>query len=83
MPDGVILYLHVFDWPKDGKLEVPGLKNKIAKAYLLKSNFIGRHKRLQVTNSDNGVIVSVPMTAPDPISSTVVLKINGSLQVEE
>ena len=28
------LYLHVFDWPK-GELVVPGLKNKVAKAYLL------------------------------------------------
>ena len=28
------LYLHVFDWPK-GNLVVPGLKNKVEKAYLL------------------------------------------------
>jgi alpha-L-fucosidase len=25
---GTTLYLHVFDWPKDGKLLVPGLKTK-------------------------------------------------------
>ncbi len=29
------LYLHVFDWPKDGELLVPGLKNKVTQAYLL------------------------------------------------
>ena len=29
------LYLHVFDWPKDGELVVPGLKNQVTKAYLL------------------------------------------------
>jgi alpha-L-fucosidase len=29
------LYLHVFDWPADGKLQVPGLKNKVQKVYLL------------------------------------------------
>jgi len=29
------LYLHVFDWPADGKLEVPGLKDKVKRAYLL------------------------------------------------
>src|ERR1035438_6767029 len=26
-PDGAILYLHVFNWPENGKLLVPGLKN--------------------------------------------------------
>ncbi|MGD0093226.1 MAG: alpha-L-fucosidase, partial [Planctomycetota bacterium] len=26
------LFLHVFNWPKDGKLDVPGLSNKVAKA---------------------------------------------------
>ena len=25
--DGATLYLHVFNWPADGKLLVPGLKN--------------------------------------------------------
>ncbi len=29
------LYLHVWDWPADGRLVVPGLKNKIARADLL------------------------------------------------
>ena len=33
--DETILYLHVFDWPKDGELLVPGLKNEIRQAYLL------------------------------------------------
>ncbi len=32
---GATLYLHVFDWPADGRLFVPGLKNSAAKAYLL------------------------------------------------
>jgi alpha-L-fucosidase len=29
------LYLHVFNWPVDGRLQVPGLKSKVKKAYLL------------------------------------------------
>src|SRR5579862_4412849 len=32
---GATLYLHVFDWPSNSKLIVPGLKNKVEKAYLL------------------------------------------------
>jgi alpha-L-fucosidase len=31
-PDGVILYLHVFNWPADGQLLVPGLKNTTQRA---------------------------------------------------
>ena len=33
--DGAILYLHVFNWPADGQLLVPGLKNAAQRAYVL------------------------------------------------
>lgn len=71
------LYLHVFDWPTNGDLVVPGLKSEIVKAYLLKPNWLGIHKRLKATSDDEGVTVSVPEVAPQAISSTVVLKIKG------
>src|SRR5690606_37704290 len=29
------LYLHIFDWPEDGKLLLPGLKNRVRSAALL------------------------------------------------
>jgi alpha-L-fucosidase len=32
---GTTLYLHVFDWPEDGKLFVPGLENKVEQAYMM------------------------------------------------
>jgi alpha-L-fucosidase len=81
-PDGTTLYLHVFDWPKDGKLVVPGLKNEIVRAYLLKPNFLGWHKRLPTANDTAGVTVSVPENAPDNISSTVVLKLAGAPEID-
>ena len=31
--DGATLYLHVFNWPADGKLLVPGLKNNARRAW--------------------------------------------------
>ena len=34
-PDGATLYLHVFNWPADGQLLVPGLKYPAERAYLL------------------------------------------------
>ena len=76
------LYLHVWDWPTNGKLLVPGLQNKIAKAYLLKSNFPGWHKKLKTANDAAGVTIAVPKDAPDKISSTIVLKLKGSPDIQ-
>jgi alpha-L-fucosidase len=74
-----LLYLHVFNWPKAGKLLVTGLKNPAAQAYLLGH----RNEALTCESTGEGLLVSVPAIAPDPISSTVVLKIQGPLHVEE
>jgi alpha-L-fucosidase len=79
---GDTLYLHVFDWPADGKLVVPGLKNSVAKAFLLKPNFFGWHKHLSTANEVGGVVVKVPAQAPDKISSTIVLKLNGAPELD-
>jgi len=66
------LYLHVFEWPANGKLEVPGLKNEVRKAYVLADK---KHAKLPVTRGGDGVVVSVPQKAPDKINTVVVLEI--------
>lgn len=66
------LYLHVWEWPADGKLIVPGLKNAIASATLLATG-----ESLKTSRDGGDVIITVPATAPDAISSTVVLNIEG------
>jgi alpha-L-fucosidase len=75
-PEGTTLYLHVYDWPKDGKLVVPGLKNRIDSATLLAGG-----AKLEATAGEAGVVVSLPAVAPDRISSTVVLKFKGAPEV--
>jgi alpha-L-fucosidase len=62
------LYLHVFDWPADGRLVVPGLpgKGKIRSATLLAGG-----KRLSVGDGPDGLIVKLPAAAPDVLSSTI------------
>lgn len=72
------LYLHVFEWPADGKLLVPGLKANGASAHLL----VGGAK-LPLRAAEDGVVVSVPAKAPDAVSSTVVLQIKGKWSVEQ
>jgi alpha-L-fucosidase len=78
------LFLHVFDWPADGNLFVPGLKNKIKQAYLLvsKVNDAIAATSLDVSSSDEGVTVKLPPQAPDKIASVVVLEIEGPAEVE-
>jgi alpha-L-fucosidase len=75
---GATLYLHVFNWPEDGKLFVPGLKNPAEKAFLL----AGSKAALATESTPEGLVISVPAAAPDPISSTVVLRVKGELAVE-
>ncbi|RKY04270.1 alpha-L-fucosidase [Candidatus Poribacteria bacterium] len=77
--DGVKLYLHVFDWPSDGRLVVPRLRSKVEAAYLLSDP---NKNYLDVKQVEEGVAVSVPKEAPDPIDSVVVLKVEGELEVE-
>ncbi len=72
------LYLHVFDWPEDFKLAVPGLQNEVTAAYLLTDL---RRDPLPVTRNDDTVTVSVPGKAYDPIDTVVVLEIKGQPQV--
>jgi alpha-L-fucosidase len=75
------LYLHVFNWPANGSLVVPGLKNQVIEAHLLKANWLGGHKKLATSADADGVTISVPKNAPDKISSTVVLKIKAAPEV--
>jgi len=74
--DQTLLYLHVFDWPTGRVLGVPGLMNPVNSARLLDGN-----KELKFRNVEGGVAVEVPATAPDPISSTVVLTLSGKPNV--
>ena len=69
------LYLHVFDWPANGKLEVAGLKNKIKKAYLLADK--KRAKLLVTRESKEKVVITVPSKAVDPVNTVIVLEINN------
>jgi alpha-L-fucosidase len=74
------LYLHVFDWPATGSLLVPGLKNKVQKAYVLDKS---KRKTLSVQNIPEGLRISVPQSMPDPLSTTIVLTFRGPPEVEQ
>jgi alpha-L-fucosidase len=68
------LYLHVFRWPADDKLEVPLAGVQVSKAYLLADK---KHAGLPVSSGQDQITVSVPKAAPDSIDSVVVLVTNN------
>ena len=70
------LYLHVFNWPVDGKLYVGGLISRPRKAYLLTDS--SKTYPLRSGSSADFYIV-VPAKAPDSINSVVVLEWEGKL----
>ncbi|MDR3456284.1 MAG: alpha-L-fucosidase [Verrucomicrobiae bacterium] len=77
--DGTKLYLHVFDWPADGYLLVPGLKSRVQKAYLLADR---SQPRLATKNVKEGVQVTLLANAAKEISTTVVLEIKDAVSIE-
>jgi len=69
-----ILYLHVFDWPADGRLVVPALDNETERAHLLAQP---ASAPLPVTREGNDVVIDLPAAAPDQHDSVVALTIRG------
>ena len=71
------LYLHVFNWPKDQVLRIPGLKAKIKDVYLLtnpKQKFAWKFEK-------GDVLIHAPSVIFDPINTVVVVKTKGNLEI--
>jgi alpha-L-fucosidase len=63
------VYAHVFDWPKDHRLALTGVKSKPGSVYLLADK-----KPLAVEQSTDGWVVTLPAVHPSAISSVLVLE---------
>ena len=70
------LYLHIFEWPANGKISIP-LLNKIEKAYLLSNP----NKTLIVEATKTINTISLPGKAPDKIASVVVVELTSAPKV--
>ncbi len=62
------LYLHVFDWPNDGKLTLSGLAAFVSEASILKGK-----KAIRFAQSGNQLTLELPGPAPDPHASVILL----------
>jgi alpha-L-fucosidase len=72
LPNGKTrLYLHVFDWPKDGRLVVPLANGSRTQARLMAGG-----KSLLVTAGDKQISIAVGNKAPDKISTVIELDLD-------
>ncbi|MEO5593849.1 MAG: alpha-L-fucosidase, partial [Chitinophagaceae bacterium] len=69
-----ILYFSVFEWPKDGKLIIPGLQNKVIAASLLANN-----AKLKTGKTTEGTVVTLPSNALDPIATVIKIEVKGKV----
>jgi alpha-L-fucosidase len=69
-----ILYLSVFNWPKDGKLFIPGIENKILGATILSNGEKCNTKQIL-----NGIELSLPSEMPNNNVSVIKLVVKGKL----
>lgn len=72
------LFLHVFDWPHDGKLHVGGLLTNVKKAYLQSSP----KQILKVANTGKDAVIDIPIACPDTIDAVIVLECMEDLKTD-
>ena len=75
---GETLYLHVFDWPADGKLALEGLRNEVRSVRLLTDP----SGSLEFAKDGSTVHIEGPVQAPDPLDSVLVMEISGAPEVD-
>ncbi|MBN2312840.1 MAG: alpha-L-fucosidase [Sedimentisphaerales bacterium] len=78
-PEENKLYLHVYQWPYDGKLKLSGLETKVTKAHLLTSE--GK----VALNYETGpaLVIDVPKEMPNRHATVICLELAGEIKVDE
>ena len=74
---GTTLYLHVFQWPEDNILSVPGLNADVNNISLLSD----RARKLVSHREGNDLLIELPGQMPDPINTVIVVETGGDLVV--
>jgi alpha-L-fucosidase len=73
-PAATTLYFSVFEWPKDGKLTVSGIKNQVISAKILGGGDV------KVKSEDGGIVMKLPDTAPDQIATVIKVEFRGKME---
>ncbi len=75
---GNVVYIHVFHWPKDGRITITGIKNEVLKAKILATK-----KEVKVEKMGEGKISisGLLKEPPDPYDTVIALELDGKPEV--
>ncbi|MCP4835937.1 MAG: alpha-L-fucosidase [Phycisphaera sp.] len=76
------LYLHVFDWPEDDRLVVPGLENQVRRATMLGDRKADRVLAVERTG-DAGIEIDLGGLHPFEHATVIKLELDGEPRVDE
>lgn len=77
---GKQIYLHVFNWPGDGNLELGGLKTEVSKAYFLTDK---GQKSLPLKQLDATTLnIGLPPKSPGSPDVVIVLETKGNIEAD-
>ena len=71
------LYLHIYEWPKNGRIYLPGLSNSLSKASVL-----GSTSKVNVTKEGDWTVVHVSKEQPSAMIPVIQLSYEGQLKVD-
>lgn len=77
---GKKLNLLIYDWPLDGEIFLPGLKNKIKSAYLWVE---GQQQEVEASRKGNWTKISLPLRRPEKLISVIEVEVEGPLKVDK
>ena len=66
-----MLYVHVFEWPRNGTIEVPAAELNVTRAYLLADS---DKAPLKTEKKSGALVIHVPQRAPDDIVSVIAIE---------
>jgi alpha-L-fucosidase len=73
------LYLHVFNWPADGKLYVGGLRSSVSRIFFL----VDPNSPLKQTRIDEkDLFIIVPKNPLDTINTVIVVELKNKIEVD-
>ena len=73
------LFLHVFNWPVDGRLYIGGLRSIVGKVYCM--TLSSQPLKLKRLNG-NGILLQLPMKAPDTSNTVIVVELIENLKTD-
>lgn len=74
---GQRLFIHLMGWPQDKKIVLPGLKNKVEKAYLLANK-----EKLGYSKKGKDLVIKLPTEPLDQTATVIVVEVEGEPQAE-